>query len=209
MTKFILTSFHFVIYVRLILEMFLYSMLSCISELARVESLGDHKASYSISVAFIFLVGAFVTLLLLFYKYSKDVSKSRFFSEFFSDFKPNTFAKLYNMVFLLRRFIIVLLIVFLKDINDTLRLSIYTSLQVIVTICCIIVRPFENIHGNFVEIFNDSIYSVTCGIVIILSYKETRHKLIERSLIYIVIANGVVVCMVNLIYLISLIIQYS
>ena len=135
--------------------MFLYSMLSCISELARYDTLGDHKASYAISISFLILVCAFVTFLLLFYKYSKDVSKSKFFSEFFADLKPNTIAKLYNMVFLLRRFVIVLLIVFMKDADNTLRLSVYTSLQIILAICCIIVRPFDNIHGNFVEIFND------------------------------------------------------
>ena len=147
------------IYVRLVLEMFLFSMLSCVSELARIKAIKDHTNSYSISIAFLTIIVGLVLLLLLFYKFTKDVSKSKFFSEFFSefftDFKPNTIAKLYNMVFLLRRLIIVLLIVFMKDADNTLRLSVYTSLQIIVAICCIIVRPFDNIHGNFVEIFND------------------------------------------------------
>ena len=123
--------FHFTIYLRLLLEAFLFSFLAALSELIRVGDAPANIISYLLSVMYIIFSVCFVIFVLLYYLLKRDITRTEYFIELYEGFKPKVLAKLYFFIFLVRRALIVVIILALRDTNVYIRLSLYFIIQMV------------------------------------------------------------------------------
>ena len=150
--------FHFTVYIRHIIEAYLYAMLSCLSELYHVDLAKHHPWSYTISAVFFVTFVLFVLLIFLHVKFSNKPSESKYFKELYNDFKPSTWAQLFYACFLIRRTLITIAIVMINWVPSGVKLTFYTIIQVGYVIYFIKVRPFDSWSDNLIELINDFIY---------------------------------------------------
>ena len=145
-------------YVRFILESFLFTILSCLSEIFRMDDALSHPISYNF--AFLFSIGmiAIIVIVVLFYRNSKDVSKSKLFSEFYAGFKSDKWSKMYHVIFMTRRVLIILVILTMRSVVAIIKLPIFTLIQIVTLTYSIKVRPYEEAYENIVEVVNDTMY---------------------------------------------------
>ena len=109
--KRLIDFFQISFYLRLFLENFILSETLAANELYRVESVETHTVSYLVALTYFGFSLVFMLFLVGFYKYSKDVSKSVLMREVFSGLKQSPLSKLYQVIFILRRLVIVFIIV--------------------------------------------------------------------------------------------------
>ena len=150
--------FHFTVYIRHIIEAYLYAMLSCLSELYHVDLAKHHPWSYTISAVFFVIFVLFVLLIFLHVKFSNKPSDSKYFKELYNDFKQNTWAQLFYACFLIRRTLITIAIVMINWVPSGVKLTLYMIIQVGYVIYFIKVRPFDSWSDNLIELINDFIY---------------------------------------------------
>ena len=142
--------FTFTIYLRIILESYVTLCLSSLKEI---------WWSY-LSFGVLFFVVACSCVIIFFYMWNRVnknmvVVSESYFKEFFSGLKDNKVAKLYFSGFILRRLLSVVIVVVSQPLPLMVRISLFASVQVIVTSFTLIVRPFESIKDNMVESIND------------------------------------------------------
>lgn len=79
------------------------------------------------------------------------------FMEFYRGMKPNKWARLYTTNLLTRRFIFVVLMVWAGGESVNWLFWVLILLQSMYLICFIVLRPYENISQNIVEVINEFI----------------------------------------------------
>ena len=150
--------FHFKVYIRYLIEAYLFAMISCFNELYHAELAKHHPWSYTISFIFLVICVLFVILMIVHFKYSKKPSESKYFKELYRDFKQKTWAQLFYFSYILRRTLIIVAIVMINWVPDGVKLTFYTIIQVGYVIYLIKVRPFDSWSDNLIELVNDFIY---------------------------------------------------
>jgi len=198
--KRIFKLFHIAIYLRILLESFVLSFLLAANEVSRENQAPAHSISYFIAVVYMLLWVAFFLFLIIYYKKSKDVNKSLLLNEIYEGLQNKPSAKNYYVVFLLRRVLMVFVILWLRDSVVIVRLLWYLSIQIVVLLFDIISRPFDGIQQNLSDTMNDFIY--VCGTVILILIQDEDLKTIIPStfLIYMLIWNCLVICLINLFF---------
>jgi len=79
---------------------------------------------------------------------------------FIAGLKPNKLAVLYNTFFLLRRFVLAMLILFSTD--KAVQLVLYIIMNIAFTAYMAAVRPFAYKVQNFMSVFNEAILIICC-----------------------------------------------
>ena len=161
--------FKFSIYIRYILESTMVVVLASISELERLKMSGIMKFRSYISA--ISALGVVITILVFFLfhwlKYGKDEEMdSSSLRHWYSGLKQSRWSRLFNHIFMLRRIIFVLLLIFLYSEDTTIRISCIVSVQALYCIWLVIFRPFANRKDNILEIIHEVGYLIVTGALI-------------------------------------------
>ena len=92
-------------------------------EFSQFDNAKDHGLSYSIAVISLAAVTIFVIPMILHYfKYKeRALIKTRYFDEIYDGFRHSNASKLYTSIFIIRRFMMASVIVFLRNANVWVR----------------------------------------------------------------------------------------
>ena len=103
---------------------------------------------------------AIIAVVVLFYRFSKDVTKSKLFSEFYAGFKSDKWSQMYHVVFMGRRLLIIIVILGMRLAPVSIKLLIYILIQILTLTYSIKVKPYEEAFENIVEVINDTMYVI-------------------------------------------------
>lgn len=190
----ILEYFQFGVYLRLILEAYVFMIMASFSEACRPSYFNSHPFSYVLAFFFNIVLFMFPVFIGVYYLLKRHkVSDNPFVHEIYKDMKNTHMCKLYHLVFTVRRIVIVVLVITLKDIETSYRLTTFTMFQLFAFGYCVLFKPFEGVKDNFIEIINDVTYFVLCVMIMILNQVDYTNLLLSIPMIYVVLANGAIV----------------
>ena len=155
--------FTFSVYIRLLLEVSLLLLLATFSEINEGKlSSNRYIRSFSFAVAILlFLVTLSIIYFIHWIIYGREESmEDSVFEDFYRGIKPFMFSRSFNLQFILRRILFAWLFTFLYSQSMTIKFSVLIGIQGIYVIGLIIVRPFDVIKDNVLEIFNEVGYFI-------------------------------------------------
>ena len=155
--------FTFAMYIRIILSTNQYILISWVSEMYHFNISGA-KRIISLVISFIFLVAwiAMIIIVIFFvFIQNKDneeesQDKRSKFAHLFNGVSPNNIkSRLYIAILQIRRAVFVTLLITIGPISSTLTISILVGFQAIYLLILILIRPFELVKCNIIEIVNE------------------------------------------------------
>mmetsp|Transcript_6979 Transcript_6979/g.6160 ORF Transcript_6979/g.6160 Transcript_6979/m.6160 type:complete len:183 (-) Transcript_6979:472-1020(-) len=157
--KFIKKIFNLTLYIRFLLFSYMFSLLANLNESYNMD-LTSKKRNFSTLVA---VSGVCIQLIFLFFVYfigkvasSQDHSiEDTSMSEFIIQAKKGAFSSQASFMHLSRIFITILWVLCAESTQNSLRISVFTGIQIFFFFLKLCIRPFKNIHANIIEIMND------------------------------------------------------
>ena len=99
-------------------------------------------------------------------------------------------------IFILRRFMMALVIVYMRDANVWIRCISYTFIQFAVLVYTIVVRPFGQVKENLTEIVNEVTYTVLCIVITIFNDESRWFDDLDKILIYGLMVAGILITII-------------
>lgn len=115
----------------------------------------DNKWSWGIAFTLLTIyaiVGIFAIIYWILIKVNEKLQESTYFKEFIIGMKPNMVARFYIPVFLLHRFLLVLMLIQATSMSISSVLITVISIQGAFFLMLVIIRPFKNIRHNLSKI---------------------------------------------------------
>ncbi|CAI2384176.1 unnamed protein product [Moneuplotes crassus] len=196
--------FNLTIYLRLFLEAYQFIMLGSVSEIFRLEY--TEYVSFLIScVALIFC--AFL-LYVSYHVYATtmkfyDEEQFYYFKELARGLKDSKEARIYTFFLLLRRFVLVIWLISVKDANKYFAIVFLSVFQLFYFSRIVYSRPLAGKCENIVEITNEVFFTVLACLLLHLNTTDVWEGTNTSVYLYILISNNVVIAMImlsNLIY---------
>ena len=162
-------------YIRYMFESNQYVLISWINEIS-MFNLSDSKKT--VSFVFSICLLCFCLWLILFISWlslsSYEVLKNSHnkFGEIFHGVKMQRKNKFYVPVLFIRRAIFVILLMTLTSIQSWILISILSFIQLWYLVFIIILRPFEYIKDNIIEISNEIFFCILLSILIFFNSEE-------------------------------------
>ena len=205
-------TFLLAIYIRLVIEAYLYFLMSGVSE---VKAFQTHGLANIISLALtipmllwtIFFSG-FIGY--HFYKHRKSNSNdfSRLLEEIYANVKETTIGKFYTTMFLLRRIFIVLIIMSGSYTPVLFRAISFAVVQICAAIY-VILRPFESTKDNIIEIINDVLIALFTITFTVFYQESWWTDTLSSIIVYTLISNGFLINFIIIIDTVFLIIKVN
>ena len=163
-------------------------------EIYQYDNASEHRFSYALAI--IVFIWTFIIILLPihYFKYSeKGKIETRYFWEIYDGFKDNKAGKLYMFTFLLKRFLMACVIVFLRHANVYLRCILFGTIQFWVFLYLIIFRPFGDRKNNIVESINEATCFILCVAITIHNDESKWFDGLDGDLIYFLVVAGMII----------------
>lgn len=187
----------FTYYVRNVMEAYMHMVISSISELNRFDrSSGTQITSLILAIIILmFLVACIAASLRLLLLISLETKPPKFFefTELFNGLKLSRTPRIYAVVFFVRRLILVSLLIFASSLETVPKITIMVLLQMIYLGFIGVLRPFEFLKNNIIDIVNEVFFMV---LVVLLFYAnvESRWDLtLTDAYLTIILMNNVTV----------------
>ncbi|CAI2380176.1 unnamed protein product [Moneuplotes crassus] len=154
--------FTFNIYIRILIQSFMFISLCILSEL-HAQKLQTTPTQVSFAVCIVFGVCCILFVLSSLYMYSKSFSDSESLKyqscmEYFNGVKPTKFAKLYSCLFMLLRVFCSFLAACGKSTLGSQTPTYFYLSNIGYCLYLLIVRPFTNPQDNLIEIVNQTLF---------------------------------------------------
>ena len=130
--------------------------------------------------------------------YYLRTQRHRCLSEFVSGLRDTNKCKVFTIMFLTRKIILVVWVVVSQGLHPILIASVASLFQILYTIWLIVMRPFKEVSNNLVEIINEIIFAVVLGWLIIFSTESMWSGGLTSIYMYILVANNLVIVAVLL-----------
>ena len=192
-------QFHASIYIRTLLESWVFGIMVAMSEAYRVDQ--SHLISWGISLIYIVLVISWLVSLFFYSVMKKAADRSMLVNELFEGFKNGVAWQLYYTIFLLRRLLIGTIMIIWRESNIYIKLGVFGTVQFTSFLYLVILRPFEGVQDNILDVCNDFIYIITFVLVTSIQDEKLRDYKHEEILPYLVVANCVLVLIINVVFL--------
>jgi len=188
--------FMLTVYIRVVIEAFYYILVCSLSEI--VENVGNIQKPLSYTAAFFATIVTLLLPLAFIYHFCKYKNTENFgeegkFNEIYDGFKKNTLSRLYFFIFSCRRVSSALIVVLLRTGPLALRLILFDLVQLASLGYVIKIRPFNNHLENFLEILNETIFFIFCIIVSILYKEKYWNSGITKSVLTMIMLNGLII----------------
>lgn len=122
-----------------------------------------------------------------------DSSKSKYLKEYFSNLKDTKLSRLYPLLLLLRRTLLVSYLIAYKDQDSDIQLGVFLGLQIIYSAFIILIRPFKFLKCNIIEIMNESTVLVVLGMPLILHSSNNWNQTFETVYSTVILSNFVLI----------------
>ena len=194
--KFIFIYFTLGIYIRIIMEIFLFVNISIQSEL-KMFDLSSSVTIVSIVFWILFtlcILTFFIFSIIVYYWSFPSISKEKLWiwMEFFADLRDAKYAKMNSVLFMAIRMISVFIIIFTKDIAYKLKVASFIIIHFIYTIFFVGVRPFTTVKHNLIESLNQIIFFILSIPLIHLRSKKDWKNLYEDIYLGTLIAGPII-----------------
>ena len=188
-------------YIRYALEMSQYSLISsvyetkmfCVSDSMRISSL-----VFAVCILW-FCVGMILLILIMAlssYEATKGVHSKM--GEVFYGVKMQKKFKFYVPVLLARRALFVTLLILLTSVESWILISILSAVQFWYMIYIMIIRPFENIKENIIEIMNEVVFFSLIISLVYLNSASNWNSTITNIYMGIIMANTLITFLILL-----------
>ena len=137
-------------------------------EISQFDNAEDHSISYSLACVILIASFAFILIPIHYFKYRQHGAiKTRYLSEVYDGFKDNAASKLFLFLFIVKRFMMACVIVFMRNMNNWVRIILFALVQITYLIYTIIVRPYQKVKDNLIEILNEITLTLLCLAIVI------------------------------------------
>ena len=174
-------------------------LISSVHELYMLEI---STLSKQVSLGFAFFVCLILLSICVLGIYHFKTQKHKCLSEYTNGVKERNVCKLYMILFLLRKIILVTWIVTSQNTSPLICAIAATLVQVVYMGWMVVIRPFDEFQNNFVEVVNEIIFSFVLGWLIIFNTESSWNDEITNIYMYILVGNNLIVVGVLLICLI-------
>ena len=183
-------------YIRFALEINQYMLISAITEIYNFRT-SDPIMIVSLSISFILLVlwlGLIVfAACLSLSSYEIKEKQHNQLDEFFTGLKPEKKYRVYIAILLSRRIIFVIMLLTFKFWSPTIVVSILVLLQLAYLIYMCILRPFDDIKANVIEIINETVFLILLCSLLLYSSELKWTETSVFILIFIMVLNSLIV----------------
>ena len=183
--EYVLRFFHFRVYLRMLIESFLFVMIGGIDDIHQfLKGTVRNTTSSAFSITWIMILLVFITFVWLHYWITSCkktiIHKDTYWEEMYSKIKNKKYSRAKISVFLLRRLAIALIITWLVgSIKLTYVLIFYSLIQLLNLLYSLIVRSFESKFTNLVEILGDFQFLIISSSLI---HFQTESKWFETAI---------------------------
>ena len=200
------------IYIRIIIEAYLYLLLSLVSEVTSFTTFdAAYIVSFVIAVPMLVCTAAFFVFVVVhFIKFRKTelTGANKMFEELYANVKDSQRGRLYMTVFVLRRTLMVAVIVSVSFAPVLLQAVVFTLVQIL-TAGFMLLRPLESVKDNLIEGMNDVLIALITLIFTIFYQESSWTTTLSNIIVYVLIVNGFVVNIIIIIDFVMTIIKVN
>lgn len=142
-----------------------------------------------VSVIFLIFIG------LIYYLLWRK-SPSFYVNELFGGFKNNLMSQLYFFFFVLRRLLIAAIVLVVTSEQVVNKLFLFYAVHILSLCYIVIVRPFDNTLDNLIDLINEVFFIVISSFLIPMQIEDFPGEDITIVMIYLVLANGVIISII-------------
>ena len=159
--------FTFALYIRIILEMNQFILVSWVSEIYQFN-FSEVKRIISTIITFLILIGwiAIIVITFLFTlskdidKFSESPKKRNKFAHLFEGMSPNKKSRLFVWLLQIRRAVFVILLITIEHKSSIIAISLWVGLQLIYIGFLVAIRPYKEVNCNVIELTNELYFMV-------------------------------------------------
>ena len=118
------------------------------------------------------------------------------FKEFINGIKSTNASRFYSTLLLSRRVIFVALLVFGENISNIGLIYPMIILQIIYLVQLTIIRPYNQIKDNIIEITNEWFYFLLVALLSYYNTKESWIGMMENAYLWIILGNSLIIIVV-------------
>ena len=165
----------FAIYIRYILELSQFFMVSSVNE---IYSFDTSKYLRIISLVFAIIVFAFFVVVIValflfaFSSYKEIEGEHNKLSELISGLKSNRKERLYVAILMARRLIFIMILIFSGSLSSQIVIGMLIALQAPYLIYLFLIRPFKEMDTTIIELANEWIFIVLLITLIFLNSEK-------------------------------------
>ena len=191
----------FNLYITYIIESFVLYCVTWFYEISHFDN-SQNKAQTSgyISIAMAWLLAIFILIGLIQWLKARNIEQYDelyYFRNYFAGIKKTNWARLYAIIFLLRRLILVLIITFGHDMEFMIKLGLFWVIQVwyisVIFICRFHIICDHNINESICE----WCYFVLLVILFFINKEHDWNKTNERMYMYIIAGNSILYMIIS------------
>ncbi|CAI2377665.1 unnamed protein product [Moneuplotes crassus] len=183
----------FKLYIRSGIQLIIFASISTLTEVQRFDySCTVTVVSLLLAFIFLFCILALIltnALVWLAERNKDEDSGTLYLAEYFSGLSHTNMAKLYTLADLIRKFSILLTLIFLKEWNIFVRVGVICAIQSLFTIYLILFRPFELTRDNLKELLIEIMIFIYTVLFIFMAKKQSWEQIIAKLYVYFVVAN--------------------
>jgi succinate dehydrogenase hydrophobic anchor subunit len=192
----------FTIYLRVLIEGFLFLYLSSLSEIYTTDFSSSAKTSSFLTSVIIFVCLwsgfgfiSYIWTVSTKRNFDKETSK---FGELFEGLKSKKYPHFFQVVFLSRRILSATWIVLSIGLVVEARVVVYILIQILSFSYLLIIRPFEDRQDNIIEAVNDSIYLITCILLLHYNNEDRWTESAGRGVVALFTINGIIIFLIQI-----------
>lgn len=125
-----------------------------------------------------------------------DITCGMSFREFFNGIKNNKWSRSFTMLYFLRRFVYVLIVIWLRDKSISFKVGLITAFQIPYLIGICLMRPFDMAKDNFCEILNEIIITMLFASHFYLQEKPEWSTYITYTYMWSIIVNNIIAMLI-------------
>ena len=118
--------------------------------------------------------------------------------EFYAGIKNSRKARIYSTLLLSRRLCFVVVIILFGFIGRTPIFSIMLTIQFLYWLSLILIKPFDVVKDNIIEIANETFYMIFVCFMIHCENESKWTTVITYTFLYMMTLNTVIVCIISL-----------
>jgi cysteine-rich repeat protein len=191
----LLKGMTFGVYIMQIYEIYIFAVLASLSEVKNSKQTTLSRR-YSRMIAITLIVLCCIFLLLSVYQWIKtfwnnNLKSMHYFIYFFSGIRGTWKARLYAMMFILRRSLLWSIVIFLDTKNGLFYKTLFfVTVQFLYLSLSIIIRPFSEVKDNICEIINEVVYTILWGSLFYLNAERRWSEISEKAYISLIMFNN-------------------
>ena len=198
----LLESFTFGFYIGIYIQTYILFVLVTFSEIY-FEKLMGSRNSNSTKISYTIWAFMGVTLILTFWQWCKSrkqeqFERQKYFKGLVDGMRPNWIWRSYFLVFFIRRTIFGALVFFGINLEMITRVALFTSVQFLLMVYIIILRPQESVKEQISDIINEVLYLYYSAFLLYYNVEERWNDTVTDVYFWILMANNIILILITI-----------